>query len=186
MSSRVWDNDSDYGRDRQTEGWREDLVQCALCLPIDKTGFGLIRLHGRHVLNQQFLNAKAAEGDDLIDYRKSGLSARFGGRSTFEKIIDARGSQTLWKSLASYLKAGAEHNYTTVGPAMSSYSVLGMLEALGKIIYNAMVPAWLGGVPRVRQQITSFFDATTPALDKLRGLVEEMILKIETGGVWEM
>lgn len=132
----------------------------------------------------KFDTAKDVGCDDSIDYRTSSLQVLFGGKMGFDKIIDAHGSQELWDSSASYLRPGSDHSYTTVGPAMTSYSVLGMLGAVGKMLYNVMIPTWLGGVPRTYQQIAAFVDGEK--LDKLRDLVEEEKLKVEVSGVWTM
>jgi hypothetical protein len=114
------------------------------------------------------------------DLGPSGLHVRFGGNMGFDKIIDAHGSQELWNSSASYLRPSPDYSYTTVGPAIASYSVLGMLGAVRKMLYYAMIPTWLGGVQRTHYQIASFVDAAK--LDKLRSLVNEEKLKVEVGG----
>jgi NADPH:quinone reductase-like Zn-dependent oxidoreductase len=142
--------------------------------------------------SKNFQTAKSLGCDETIDYKDSPdgstlisqLSARFGSPDHFDKVIDAHGSQILWNSSPSFLKPGAAHSFTTVGPAFASYTVWGMLGAVGKMISNSLIPVWAGGVPRKHQQITAFVDEAK--LQALKHLVEDGKLKVEVGEVWKM
>jgi NADPH:quinone reductase-like Zn-dependent oxidoreductase len=123
------------------------------------------------------------DGHSLV----SNLASRFGGDADDEKfdiVIDSHGSQDLWNACPSFLKPGSDHPYVTVGPALESYTVGGMLAVIWKMLGNSLTPSWAGGVNRVYNQISSI--ATVDKLERLRELAEEKKLVTHVGGVWEM
>ncbi|KAF1808947.1 GroES-like protein [Eremomyces bilateralis CBS 781.70] len=104
--------------------------------------------------------------------------------TAFDAIIDAHGSQELWLAAPTFLKPGNEHPYATVGPKFMAYSMVGMLNAVAKMIGNSATPVWLGGVPRAYSQVASFVD--TARLERLRELVEKGQLRVIIGSKWDM
>ncbi|KAK9238449.1 hypothetical protein V1525DRAFT_401087 [Lipomyces kononenkoae] len=141
--------------------------------------------------------AKRLGCDETLDYQSSpeqggnslvsSLVSRFGGDAEdnkFDVVIDSHGSQNLWHACPSFLKAGSDHPYVTVGPALQSYSVGGMLAVISRMLSNSSTPTWAGGVNREYNQITSF--VTVDKLERLRKLAEEKKLRTHVGGVWEM
>ncbi|KAH8434050.1 NAD(P)-dependent alcohol dehydrogenase [Aspergillus melleus] len=139
-------------------------------------------------------SAQLARGlgcDEVIDYHATDdgtsleaiLSSNFHGDNAFDAIIDAHGSQPLWHSAPGFLKPGPGHAYTSVGPALKSYTFRAMCRVLKDMALNQHLPRWLGGVAREYRQVTSIVDVEK--LERLRGLAEEGNLKTFIGGEWD-
>ncbi|KAI9042761.1 NAD(P)-dependent alcohol dehydrogenase [Aspergillus affinis] len=139
-------------------------------------------------------SAQLARGlgcDEVIDYHATDdgtsleetLSSNFRGDNAFDAIIDAHGSQPLWHSAPGFLKPSPGHAYTSVGPALRSYTFRAMCRVLKDMVLNQYLPKWMGGVAREFRQVTSIVDVEK--LERLRGLAEEGSLKTYLGGEWD-
>lgn len=92
-------------------------------------------------------------------------------------------SSCYWDCSILYLKDGSEKTYTTVGAAMTSCSLLGMLGVVEMTMDDAIMAAWWRGVPWTHQYLASLVDVST--LYRL-GRLAEGDWKVEIGGIWAM
>ncbi|PLB49034.1 zinc-binding oxidoreductase [Aspergillus steynii IBT 23096] len=128
--------------------------------------------------------------DEVTDYHVlddgtclgDSLASRFSGDNAFDAIIDAHGSQHLWHSAPKFLKPGRGHAYTTVGPALGSYTYRAMGDVLKDMVLNKCLPKWMGGVDREYRQVASI--VTTEKLERLANLGEAVGMIAYVGGEW--
>ncbi|KAK1139168.1 hypothetical protein N8T08_001224 [Aspergillus melleus] len=174
----------------------EKLLLNAPCGGIGHFVVQLVKTQGGHYVVGvcSRTSAQLARGlgcDEVVDYHatddgtslEESLSSNFSGDNAFDSIIDAHGSQHLWHSAPGFLKPDPGHAYTSVGPALRSYTFRAMCRVLKDMALNLYLPRWLGGVAREYRQVTSIVDVEK--LERLRGLVEEGKVKTSIGGEWD-
>ncbi|KAK9427669.1 chaperonin 10-like protein [Lipomyces doorenjongii] len=121
----------------------------------------------------------AEDGTTLTD----ALTSTFGGQAAFDAILDAYGSQTLWHVSPAFLKSGVDHPYTSVGPALTSHTLAGMLSMIANMVTNTLLPVCAGGVNRVHKQVASFVNIEK--LERIRELSNKGKLRTHVGAAWE-
>ncbi|KAF7594174.1 zinc ion binding [Aspergillus hancockii] len=130
-----------------------------------------------------FKTAKTLGCKEVISYRPSRNPGTIVSREkSFDKVIDARGSQDLWHSSPRILKSGQNHAYISVGPMLGSYTYMGMFACLLKMAMNTCLPVWAGGVNREYRQVASMVDPDK--LERLRKLCEEGQLEVLVPEIW--
>jgi hypothetical protein len=100
----------------------------------------------------------------------------------FDVVIDAHGSQPLFRGSPMFLKNDCD--FVTVGVAFEGLTSLAMLRAVYKMLTNIVWPRAMGGTPRNYVQITSLVDIEK--LIRLRSMCEDDDLKVVVDSLWKI
>lgn len=102
--------------------------------------------------------------------------------SRFSAVIDAVGIQDIFNHCPGFLAEGKP--FVSIGPKAKSYTYGGLITTIGLMAKNALLPRFMGGVPREYVQVTGI--ANLEAMELLARMMEEGTLRVRVGTVVAM
>ncbi|KAF2800433.1 zinc alcohol dehydrogenase [Melanomma pulvis-pyrius CBS 109.77] len=124
--------------------------------------------------------------DEVIDYKahdsvQTHLATAYAS-SRFNAVIDAVGIQDIFNHCPAFLAEGKP--FVSIGPKAKSYTYGALIATIGLMLQNALLPRFLGGVPREYAQVTGI--TNLEAMEQLAKMMEKGTLRVKVGTVVTM